>query len=131
MKAKEEKEKRRLAAERKQRAEKAQAADDTLKLVIEGFEKRAARFEKDFKDGSITGLAWLDLLRDEKKRCNHPDWVTKLDTVITEAKAAIAANPGNEVVDAEPTPPETDDTREETLDTESQAHDVPQYSNDA
>ena len=90
LKAEEEREKRRLAAaEQKQKAQ----ADAALKPVIEGFEKRAARFEKDFNEGSITSTAWLDLLQDEKKRCDHPDWVTKLDTVITQAKAVIAAAP--------------------------------------
>jgi alkylated DNA repair dioxygenase AlkB len=93
LKAEEEKEKRRLAAaEQKQKAQ----ADAELKPVIEGFEKRAARFEKDFNEGSITSTAWLDLLQDEKKRCDHPDWVTKLDTVITQAKAVIAAAPNIE-----------------------------------
>jgi hypothetical protein len=91
LKAEAENEKRRLeAAAQKQRAEKAQAAD-ALKLIIEEFEKRAARFEKDFNEGLITGPSWLDLLQDEKKRCDHPEWVTKLDAVITQAKAVIAA----------------------------------------
>jgi len=91
LKANEENEKRRLAAAaQKQEVQKARAAD-ALKLIIEGFEKLAARFEKDFNEGLITSTAWLDLLQDEKKRCDHPEWVTKLDTVITHAKTVIAS----------------------------------------
>jgi hypothetical protein len=97
LRAEEEKEKRRLAAaEQKQKAQ----ADDALKPVIGEFEKRAARYEKYFNNGEITPANWLDLLQDEKKRCDLPEWVTKLDTVIAHAKTVIAAK--TETVEVEP-----------------------------